>query len=44
MVSRHGLDPWQVLTEKPGGVLNVWRLHFDAKSLSSAVVRDLKMK
>ena len=44
MVSRYGLDLWQVLTEKCGGILNVWRLHFDATSLSSAVVRDLKME
>jgi hypothetical protein len=25
-------------------LLNVWRLHFDGTSLSSALIRDLKMK
>jgi hypothetical protein len=44
MVSRHELDLWEVLTEKCGGVLKVWRVHFDATSLSPALIRDLKMK
>jgi hypothetical protein len=43
-IPSHGLDHRPVLPEKCRGVLNVGRLHFDAASLSSALVRDLKMK
>jgi hypothetical protein len=40
----HRLDHRPVLPEKCPGVVNVGRLHSDAASLSSALVRYLKMK
>jgi hypothetical protein len=43
-ISRHGLDHRPVLPEECRGVVNVWRLHLDAASLSPALVRYLKMK
>jgi len=43
-ISRHGLDHRPVLPEECRGVVNVGRMHFDAASLSSALVRYLKME
>src|SRR5258707_5004702 len=42
--SSHGLDHRPVLPKKCRSVLNIWPLHLDAASLSSAVVRYLKME
>jgi hypothetical protein len=43
-ISGHGLDHRPVLPEECRGVVNVWRLHLDAASLSAALVRYLKME
>ena len=43
-ISSHGLDHRPVFPEEFRGVVNVWRLHFDAASLSSPLVRYLKME
>jgi hypothetical protein len=43
-ISRDGFDHRPVLPEECRGVVNVGCLHFDTASLSSAVVRHLKME
>jgi hypothetical protein len=43
-ISSHGLNRWPVLSKKGRRVVHVGRLHLDAASLSSAVVRYLKME
>src|SRR5712672_2715748 len=43
-ISSHGLNHWPVLSEKCRRIVDIGRLHLDAASLSSAVVRYLKME